>query len=123
VNDNNKTQIKPGMILAIEPFATNGQGKIKASKPGNIYKIAQERPIADIAMKEFYDSLVKEFVSFPFCERWIDHPKASSFLNKLTRHGLLTVYAQLVEMKRGCVTQSEHTVYIDEKNTIITTLL
>ena len=123
VNDNNKTQIKQGMIIAVEPFATNGHGMIKPAKPGNIYKIATERPIADPQLKEFYDMIAKEFTTFPFCERWIDHPKSGAMLNKLTRHGLITVYAQLVEMKRGCVTQSEHTVYADEKSTLITTLL
>jgi len=123
VNDNNRTLIKPGMILAVEPFATNGHGMIKAAKPGNIYKIAPERPIGDKEMKEFYDMIAKDFVTFPFCERWIDNPKAGPLLNKLLRHGLITMYPQLTEMKKGCVTQSEHTVYIDEKSTIVTTLL
>jgi methionyl aminopeptidase len=123
VNDNNRTQLKSGMIVAVEPFATNGQGLIKSAKPGNIYKIAQERPMADPELKEFYDTISKEFVTFPFCERWCDHPKAGQMLNKLVRHGLVTTYAQLTEVKKGCVTQSEHTVYIDGKNTIITTLL
>jgi len=123
VNDNNKHPIRPGMILACEPFATNGQGLIKTAKPGNIYKVASERPIADPELKKFYDGISKEFVTFPFCERWIPDPKAGPMLNKLLRHGLVTVYAQLAEVKKGCVTQSEHTVYVDEKGALITTLL
>ena len=123
VKDSNTNAVRSGMILAIEPFATNGQGMIKAARPGNIYRMAAERPIADQEMKEFYDMIKKEFATFPFCERWCNHPKASQLLGKLLRHGLITVYSQLVEVKKGCVTQSEHTVYIDGKNTLITTLL
>ncbi|MDR0198719.1 MAG: type II methionyl aminopeptidase [Methanomassiliicoccaceae archaeon] len=123
VNDNNKTPVRPGMILAIEPFATNGQGMIRSARPGNICKVAPERPVADPELKEFYDAISKEFVTFPFCERWCSHPKAGHMLNKLIRHGLVTTYSQLTEVKKGCVTQSEHTVYIDAGGILITTLL
>jgi len=122
VYDNNTTPIQSGMVLAVEPFATNGQGLIKSAKPGNIHKIARERQIEDPGLKNFFDTIKEEFVTFPFCERWCDHPKAGQMLNKLMRHGIVTTYAQLTEVKRGCVTQSEHTVYVDEKSKIITTL-
>ncbi|MDR0778061.1 MAG: type II methionyl aminopeptidase [Methanomassiliicoccaceae archaeon] len=122
IDDKNTSTVKKGMVIAVEPFATNGKGMIMSAKPGHIYKMAKERPIADPDLKEFYDNISKEFVTFPFCERWCDHPKAGQMLNKLLRHGLITVYQQLTEMKRGCVTQSEHTVYIEGKNALITTL-
>jgi len=123
VDDRNTTTIRSGMMIAVEPFATNGQGLIRSAKPGNIYKIAKERPMADTELKEFYDMLSEQFSTFPFCERWCDHPKAGVMLNKLLRHGLVTSYAQLTEVKKGCVTQSEHTVYIDGKKALVTTLL
>jgi len=123
VNDNSKTLVRAGMILAVEPFATNGGGLIRSARPGNIYKISQERPIADPELKDFYDTISKEFVTFPFTDRWCDHPKAGHMISKLVRHGLVTMYSQLVEVKKGCVTQSEHTVYIDGKNATITTLI
>ncbi|MDR0791187.1 MAG: type II methionyl aminopeptidase [Methanomassiliicoccaceae archaeon] len=122
IDDKNTTPIKKGMVLAIEPFATNGKGMIMSAKLGNIYKIARDRPISDPDLKEFYDHISNEFRTFPFCERWCDHPKAGVMLNKLLRHGLITTYPQLTEMKRGCVTQSEHTVYVEGKNVLITTL-
>jgi len=123
INDNNTTQIQSGMVLAVEPFATNGKGLIKSAKPGNIHKFAREKQIEDQNLKDFYDTMSKEFMSFPFCERWCDHPKAGQMLSKLVRHGIVTTYTQLTEVLKGCVTQSEHTVYVDGKNTVITTLL
>jgi methionyl aminopeptidase len=122
-NDGNKTMVKEGMIFAIEPFSTNGQGMIKAGKFGNIYKMAKERPIADADLKAFYETLSNDFATLPFCERWCDDPKAGHKLSKLLRHGLITAYPQLTEVKKGCVTQSEHTVYVDGKNTVVTTLI
>jgi methionyl aminopeptidase len=122
VKDGNTAPMRSGMILAVEPFATNGQGLIRSAKPGNIYKVAKERPIADPELKDFYDTMAKEFVTFPFCERWCGHPKAGHMISKLMRHGLVTAYPQLTEVKKGCVTQSEHTVYIDGKGALITTL-
>jgi len=122
VDDRNKKPVEAGMVLAIEPFATNGGGEIKGVKLGNIYKVARKLPIADPELKAFFEELCAETTSFPFCERWFDHPKASVYINKLMRHGLVTGYAQLVEVKKGCVTQSEHTVYISGKKAEITTL-
>jgi methionyl aminopeptidase len=123
INDNNRTLVRSGMIIAVEPFATNGHGMIRSAKPGNIYKIIRERPITDPELNAFYGSISEEFRTFPFCERWCDHPKAGHMLGKLLRHGIISTYAQLVEVKKGCVTQSEHTVYVDGSKSLITTLL
>jgi methionyl aminopeptidase len=95
---------------------------VKGTKHGNIYTVARKLPIADPELKAFFDELCERTTSFPFCGRWFDHPKASANLNKLMRHGLITGYAQLVEAKKGCVTQSEHTVYVSSKKAEITTL-
>ena len=121
-NDGKTTPIQKGMVLAIEPFATNGAGMIDSGKLGNIYKIARERPIADPILNEFFKEIYEDFRTFPFCDRWCRHPKAGQMLNKLVRHGIVTAYAQMVEVKKGCVTQAEHTFYIEGKNAIITTL-
>lgn len=122
VDDNNVEPIEKGMILAVEPFATNGAGKIKPTKLGNIYKITRNLQIQDPELKEFFDYLKEEASSFPFCERWLDHPKTSAYVNKLMRHGLVSGYTQLVDMNKGCVTQWEHTVYVSGKKAEITTL-
>lgn len=122
MDDGNKDEVERGMVIAVEPFATNGGGSVNPGRPGNIYRIARERTIADPVLQEFFDELVEEVRSFPFCERWFDNPKAAANINKLMRHGIVNSYAQLVEMNKGCVTQSEHTVYVTGKRSEITTL-
>ncbi|MGE4275448.1 MAG: type II methionyl aminopeptidase, partial [Candidatus Methanomethylophilaceae archaeon] len=65
-----------------------------------------------------------EFQTLPFCGRWCSRfdAKSEMKINKLVRHGLVSSYATLVEVKRGCVTQSEHTVLIRGKKAEILTL-
>lgn len=120
-DDGNTDCLKAGMIIACEPFATNGIGSIKSGRPGNICRILRERPIEDPQLKEFFEYVKEEFKTFPFCARSCDDPKAEVKINKLIRHGLFSSYALLVEEKGGCVTQAEHTVYINNGKAEITT--
>ena len=122
VDDGNKDRVEEGMIIAIEPFATNGVGLIDSGKSSNIYKVMRNLPIADPDLKAFFDDMCQTVSTFPFCERWLDDPKTSAKVNKLMRHGLISRYAQCVERKRGCVSQWEHTVYVTGKKAEITTL-
>lgn len=122
VDDGNTDHVERGMVLAIEPFATNGEGLTDSAKPGNIYRVARELPIADPELKEFFDIMYEEVRTFPFSERCLNDPKAGLKLNKLVRHGILTSYNQLIEVRKGCVTQSEHTVYVTGKKAEIMTL-
>ncbi len=121
-DDGNTDKLEAGMIIACEPFATNGEGMIVSGRPGNICRILRERPLADPELEDFFNYLKEEFSSFPFCARSCDDPKAAIKINKLIRHGLVSSYALLVEAKKGCVSQAEHTVYIGGKKGEITTL-
>ena len=94
-----ETQIKAGMIVAVEPFATNGP-----------------------KTQEFFDYVKGEFKTFPFCARSCDFPDAEKHVRTLIRHGVLSSYAQLVEVDGGIVSQHEYTFYIDGKRGEVTTL-
>lgn len=117
-----ETQIKAGMTVAIEPFATNGRGEVKNGKPGNIVRILRERPIADPKTQEFFEYVKGEFKTFPFCARSCDFPDAEKHVRTLIRHGVLSSYAQLVEVEGGIVSQHEYTFYIDGNRGEVTTL-
>lgn len=115
--DNGDTfQIKSGMTVAIEPFATNGVGEIKDSRPGNIVCIARDRPVRDPKAREFLNYVKEEFKTFPFCARSCDlslFPQAEHLVKVLIRQGVLMSYSQLVEVSGGLVSQHEYTFYID----------
>ena len=120
-DDGNTDKLQAGMVVACEPFATNGAGMIVGGRPGNICRIIRERPIADPELQQFFEYLKDEFSTFPFCARSCDDPKATQKIAKLIRHGLVSSYALCVEQRKGCVAQFEHTVYIGGKKGEITT--
>ncbi len=115
-------KIQSGMVVAIEPFATNGAGEVRNGKPGNIVRIARERKIADPKAAEFFEYVKEEFKTFPFCARSCDFPDAEKHVKNLVRHGVLSSYAELVEVKGGIVSQHEYTFYIDGNRGEVTTL-
>jgi methionyl aminopeptidase len=122
-DDGNPTKVNKDMILAIEPFATNGAGEVRNGKPGNIYRIFRDREIRDEGAMKHFLQIKENFGSLPFCERWCTalDPKAQSYLKTLVRHGVLFAYPVLSEIKGGMVSQAEHTIVLNGQRAQITT--
>jgi len=115
--------IEAGDTLAIEPFATNGAGKVEGRKSGNIYRVLSTREIAPAALGEFLRRLDAEFKGLPFAERWafaLDR-KAPAHLGRLLRAGRIMTYEALLDAGRGIVAQTEHTMIVDDGGVEVTT--
>lgn len=115
IDDGDLTRIREGMVVAVEPFATDGAGQVSNGKPGNIFRILRERHMRDKKALGFFNVARDRFGTLPFCERWctkID-PKAPVYLRTLVRHGLISSYPILKEVKKGKVSQAEHTVLLN----------
>jgi methionyl aminopeptidase len=110
------------MVVAVEPFATNGAGEVRNGKPGNIVRYVRDRPVANPKVMEFMEYIKGEFKTFPFCARSCDFPDAEKYVRILLRYGVLSSYAELVEAKGGIVSQHEYTFYIDGRKAEVTTL-
>ncbi len=121
-NNGSDERIRAGMVVAVEPFATNGSGEVRNGRPGNIVRIARERKISDPKAAEFFEYVKGEFKTFPFCARSCDFPDAERLVKTLVRHGVLSSYAELVEAEGGIVSQHEYTFYIDGSRGEVTTL-
>ncbi|MDR1404093.1 MAG: type II methionyl aminopeptidase [Candidatus Methanoplasma sp.] len=121
-DDGNAERLVPGMVVAIEPFATNGKGMVTDGPPGNIVKIIREKKLVDPGAQEFFEYVKGEFKSFPFCARSCDFPNSEKHVKTLLRHGVLLGYTQMVEGAKGIVTQHEHTFYIAGERAEVTTL-
>lgn len=124
IDDNRTANINPG-LYAIEPFATNGSGKVKDGKPSGIYSLIDYKNIRNPSAREILEYIAEEYVEMPFCSRWIIKKfgtKALIALNQLEQNGNLHHYAQLVEVGKGVVSQAEDTILIEEsgKKTITT---
>ena len=116
------SRLEKGMVVAVEPFATTGEGLVDDGPPGNIVRIIRERKLADPKAQEFLDYAKGEFKTFPFCARSCDFPDAEKHVKTLVRHGVLVSYATMVEVRGGMVSQHEHTFYIAGDKAETTTL-
>ncbi len=123
IDDGTLTKVQANMLLAIEPFVTNGHGQVVNGKSGNIYRVLRDRPLKDKEAEKFFQKVKEEFSTLPFCERWCDHfqPNSAQYLRVLHRHGLISTYPVLVEIQHGMVSQAEHTVLAGNGSTEITT--
>ena len=115
-----RAKLKPGMILAIEPFATNGKGMNSgyvedAPKPQLIFS-ARGGPNTSVGK-----FLVNRYGKVPFslrsAARYLQEEKVTvpsdlgNVLNGDKFHG----YRPLVERTGGLVSQAEHTVLVTSK--------
>src|SRR5213594_1422245 len=115
--------VEAGDTIAIEPFSTNGAGKVEGRKSGNIYRVLSTRELAPTALNEFLRKLDASFKGLPFSERWayaLD-AKAPAHLGRLLRAGRIMTYESLVDVGRGIVAQTEHTMIVDGGGVEVTT--
>jgi methionyl aminopeptidase len=123
IADDSTADLKPGMAVAVEPFATNGVGRVAGRKSGNIYKIIRMKEMGDKELDDMLKQIHDDFQFLPFPERWVAKrtPRSDKLLKRLLRHGVIATYPILSEIKGGMVSQTEHTVLITESGCIVTT--
>jgi methionyl aminopeptidase len=110
-------------VVAIEPFASSGAGAVDGKRTGNIYRVMRTKPLADAALSEFLQRLAAEFHSLPFAERWAHRldSAAPALLNRLVRSGAVMTYPALLDLEKGIVAQSEHTMIVTPGGAVVTT--
>lgn len=116
ISNDVKEKIKKDDVLAVEPFATNGAGRVGGRTMGNIYRLAMDREPGTENGKKLLKHIKENFDVLPFAERWcrdkVDN--AEIVLRKLMRAMIITGYPVLREINKGIVTQAEHTVIVTE---------
>lgn len=114
-------------VIAIEPFATEGFGRVISGKGSNIYIAQASKSIRGLREKRSklqIKRIKKEFNSLPFAIRWCEKifSNAEVSIQRLTYLNLLHHFPQLIEQNNGMVSQKEHTVIVTENGCEITTL-
>ena len=106
--------LKSGDVVAIEPFVTDGAGRVGGKRNSNIYHLRQVRKIRDEKATELMMEIQDRYHGLPFAERWLHSIQndATKSLQKLIRAGVVSYYPILDELGKGIVTQSEHTIMI-----------
>jgi methionyl aminopeptidase len=108
-------KLKEGMVLAIEPFATDGLGSVVESRQAEIYSKAAHKPTRVSEARKFSE-LVEDRGMLPFAGRWyakeIGILKLNLALRELLSKGVFKAYPTLHEKGGGVVSQFEHTIIV-----------
>jgi methionyl aminopeptidase len=98
--------LEEGEVIAIEPFATNGVGRIGNGPFGNIARFRRDPGGADPVLAHLYE----RFRTLPFALRWAAAPEEQAALGRARR--TLQTYPVFVEEAGGWVAQAEHTILV-----------
>ncbi len=104
--------LKEGDVIAIEPFATNGQGRISEAPITEIYGFAAQRPVRLPQARELMKVILENYRTLPFARRWLKGERTDFALLQLLRAGAVHRYPVLWEIEGALVSQAEHTVVI-----------
>ena len=109
------TVLKDGDVIAIEPFATNGSGRISEALINEIYGLSAFRPVRLPAARTLLKEISESYRTLPFARRWLKGERAEYALMQLLRSGAVHRYPVLWEVEGALVSQAEHTVVVLEK--------
>jgi methionyl aminopeptidase len=117
-------RIEEGMVFAVEPFATNGYGRVVESRNSEIFSLLEPKPTRNRDARDII-SKVEDRESLPFAERWVAKKipplRMSLAMRELVSNGSLRAYPTLHEKEKGVVSQFEHTVIITKDGCEVTT--
>jgi len=113
--------LEVGDVVAIEPFATDGRGKVQEGGSEEIFALEREGSIRDRNARQVLDQITEEFKTLPFAARWLDSPRAKMALRRLKQQNMVHGYPVLKEQDGTFVSQKEHTVIVTESGVDVTT--
>ena len=112
--------LKEGDVIAIEPFATNGSGRISEASQTEIFGFSGRRPVRSPQARDLLKEIQK-YKTLPFARRWLVGERIDYALMQLLRAGIIHSYPVLWEVEGALVSQAEHTVIVLENGCEVTT--
>jgi methionyl aminopeptidase len=114
-------QLEAGDVVAIEPFATDGGGKVREGSDEEIFALEREGSVRNRAAREALDQITDEFRTLPFATRWLDGSRPEMALRRLQRQDIVHGYPVLKEEDGCLVSQKEHTIIVTDDGCEVTT--
>ena len=117
IKENNPHKLEEGDVLAIEPFATDGIGRVTDMNEVYIFRFLRDRPMRLIHAKRALKIIKEEYKILPFAQRWLQGRFSDHHLNAAMRMLISSravfPYHVLREKSNAVVAQSEHTVIVE----------
>lgn len=114
------TELEAGQVIAIEPFATDGRGKVGEGTTEEIYELESDRSVRDRRARTVLEA-IREFDGLPFAARWLDQSGVDMALRRLKQRDVIKGYPVLKEDSSKLVSQAEHTCIVTEDGCEVTT--
>ena len=125
-DDKRKDTLRPGQVIACEPFATDGRGYIEEVGKAEVFQ--QCRPLKSRdKLPPKVEAALEDFHRLPFARRDLlrhfDAKECEDVLKLLRKKRLLHEYPPLAEKPGVRISQHEHTIVITESGAEVTTRL
>ena len=110
------TELQKGQLIAIEPFATDGAGLIQEGNSPTLFSIATRRQVRLPVTRKILKYILENYGQLVFAKRWLKRKfqnyEVEFALRNLEREGIIHGYPPLGELKKGIVSQTEHTILV-----------
>ena len=113
--------LEVGDVVAIEPFATDGGGKVTEGGTEEIFSLEREGTVRNRQARAALKQITDEFRTLPFATRWLETDRAEMALRRLKRNDIVHGYPVLKEDEGCLVSQKEHTLIVTEGGCEVTT--
>lgn len=113
--------LEAGDVIAIEPFATDGSGKVMEGSSEEIFALEAERSVRNRDARQALEQITSEFRTLPFATRWLDVRRPAMAVRRLKRQDIVHGYPVLKEAEGAFVSQKEHTLIVTEDGCEVTT--
>jgi methionyl aminopeptidase len=118
-------KFKSGDFFAIEPFSTNGAGRVVDEPKAMIFRYLGDKPLRMREARTILNFVKENYSRLPFAERWISHLvprfKLGLTLRQLVSSRAFHAYHILKEKENGLVAQAEHSIRVTENGCKILT--
>ena len=114
-----KTVLEEGMAVAIEPFASTGEGIVREGPVTEIFALQAMPRVRGQHARRILEIAASDYKTLPFAERWLYNKGMTGFqvrigLKELVESGALKPYPVLHDVKGSLVSQAEHTLIIEK---------
>jgi len=119
VDNKDSRELEEDMVIAIEPFATDGPGFVKEGSQAEIFQLEERRPVRSKEARKLMDFIEEEYSTLPFAERWLQRDlEMSEFsrkvgLRELMQKKCIVTFPLLKEEEGKTVTQKETTLVLE----------
>lgn len=120
------TALEEGMVIALEPFATNGKGAVTDSDILEICSFNGHVNVRSLNARKLLDAIETRFPHKAFAIRWLSDIISVKFslysaINELIRADAIAPIPALVEIGNGIVSQSEIELIVEKDSCSILT--